>query len=281
MKVHLNHEMKEYSHMKIGGRAKELIEIEKKEDLIEVLKTRDNIFIIGNGTNTLIPNGDLPISFIKLTGLQKMEDLGDGRVYIEAGRDFFEVIDFLRETDNSGLEDLAGIPGSIGGLIYMNGGAYGTEIFDCIESVEIIDESLNIKSLKKEEIKVTYRNTEIQEKGWTVLSVVLKLKKGFNNERVEELIGKREARHPLTKPSLGSTFKNPTGHFAAKLIIAAGMQGEKVGGIQVSNVHPNFLVNDGTATYSDVIEMLALVKKKVKETSGVKLEEEIVIIKER
>jgi UDP-N-acetylmuramate dehydrogenase len=272
--------MKEYSNMKIGGIAKELIVIENKEELVEVLKTRKKIFLIGNGTNTLIPDRNLDISFITLKELNKVEKLDENRVYVEAGLNFDDLIDFIEKTDLSGLEDLAGIPGSVGGLIYMNGGAYGSEIFDHIEEIEIVDENHEIRKVKKEDIHFTYRKTEIQEKKWVVVSAVFKFKNGFNKTRVKELKEKRENRHPLNKPNLGSTFKNPEGQFSAKLIIASGLQGHKIGDMQISNVHPNFLENHGNAKYSDVIEIINLVKEKVKLDSGIELEEEIVIIEE-
>jgi len=278
MKIYKYHHMREYSNMKIGGTAKELIIIEKKEEVIEILKTREKTFLIGNGTNTLIPDKDMDISFISLNKLNKIEDLGDGRVYVESGLNFDDLINFTEEKDYSGLENLAGIPGSVGGLIYMNGGAYGSEVFDYIEEVEIVDENFEIRKIKKSEIYVTYRNTEIQKKNWIVISAIFKFEMGFDKERVLELKGKRESRHPLNMPNLGSTFKNPEGHFSAKLIIAAGVQGHKVGDMQVSNVHPNFLENCGRAKYNDVIEIIRIVKEKVKLDSGIELEEEIVII---
>ena len=278
MKIYKYHHMREYSNMKIGGIAKELIIIENKKELIEVLKTRERTFLIGNGTNTLIPEGDLDISFICLDQLNKVEDLGEGRVYVEAGLNFDDLVDFMGEKDYSGLENLAGIPGSVGGLIYMNGGAYGSEVFDHIEEIEVVDENHEIRKVKKSDIYVTYRKTEIQQKKWIVISAIFKFEIGFRKERVAELKGKREARHPLTMPNLGSTFKNPDGHFSAKLIIAAGIQGHKVGDMQISNTHPNFLENHGEAKYSDVIDIIRLVKEKVKLDSGIELEEEIVII---
>lgn len=280
MKIYKYHHMREYSNMKIGGIAKELIIIEKKEELVEVLKSREKTFLIGNGTNTLIPDRDMDISFISLNKLNKLEDLGNGRVYVESGVNFDDLIDFTEEKNYSGLENLAGIPGSVGGLIYMNGGAYGSEIFDSIEEIEIIDEKFEIRKIKKTDTYVTYRNTEIQQKKWKVISAVFKFEIGFNKEKVLELKEKRETRHPLNMPNLGSTFKNPEGQFSAKLIIAAGVQGHKVGDMQVSNIHPNFLENHGDAKYSDVIEIIRIVKKKVKLDSGIELEEEIVIIED-
>ncbi|MCK5780166.1 MAG: UDP-N-acetylmuramate dehydrogenase [Psychrilyobacter sp.] len=280
MKIQKYHHMRDYSNMKIGGRAKEFIIIEKKEEVVEVVKTREKIFLIGNGTNTLIPDKDMDISFVSLNKLDEIKDLGAGRVYVEAGLHFDKLVEFTGVNNYSGLENLAGIPGSVGGLIYMNGGAYGSEIFDYIEEIEIVDENHEIRKVKKSDMHVTYRKTEIQQKKWIVLSAIFKFGKGFDKERVEDLKERRESRHPLSMPNLGSTFKNPEGHFSAKLIIAAGIQGDKVGDMQISNIHPNFLENLGNARYSDVIEIIKLVKEKVKLDSGIELEEEIVIIED-
>lgn len=185
----------------------------------------------------------------------------------------------MAENDLSGLEELAGIPGTVGGLVFMNGGAYGKEIFDCIESVEILDFDKNIKVIQKQDLKIDYRKTEIKENNWVIISANFKFEKGYKKDLVEEIETKRENNHPLEMPNLGSTFKNPKGYFAARLIIEAGAQGLKIGGAQMSMKHPNFIVNDGTATFEDVLNLIAEVKKKVKEKSGIELEREIIILK--
>lgn len=279
MKILEQHNMKKHSNMKIGGEAKKFIEIENKEELCELLKGLENYFIIGNGTNTLLNDKFLDITFISLKNLNKITDLGNGRVNVQAGLDFGKLIKYMGENDLSGLEELAGIPGTVGGLIFMNGGAYGKEIFDCIESVEIIDEERNIKIIPKNELKIDYRKTEIKENNWIILSADFKFEKGYNKELVKEIQAKRENNQPLEMPNLGSTFKNPKGYFAARLIIEAGAQGLKIGGAQMSMKHPNFIVNDGTATFDDVLNLIAEVKRRVKENSGVELEREIIILK--
>lgn len=279
MKILEQHNMKKHSNMKIGGEAKKFIEIENKEELCELLKGLENYFIIGNGTNTLLNDKFLDITFISLKNLNKITDLGNGRVNVQAGLDFGKLIKYMGENDLSGLEELAGIPGTVGGLIFMNGGAYGKEIFDCIESVEIIDEERNIKIIPKNELKIDYRKTEIKENNWIILSADFKFEKGYNKELVKEIQAKRENNQPLEMPNLGSTFKNPKGYFAARLIIEAGAQGLKIGGAQMSMKHPNFIVNDGTATFDDVLNLIAEVKRRVKENSGIELEREIIILK--
>lgn len=278
MKIYNNINMKEYSNMKIGGVAKELIIFEDKSEIVEVLKEKNNIFVIGNGTNTLLNDQNLNYTFVSLKELKKAEVLEGNRVRIEAGLDFDKVIEYLEENDFGGIENLAGIPGSLGGLVYMNGGAYGTEIFDYIEKIEIIDENFVLREIEKKDLKFSYRKTEIQEKKWIVVSATFNFDKGFNKERVEELKEKREGNHPLNLPNLGSTFKNPDNHYSARLIIEAGLQGLQVGGAQISLKHPNFIVNHGEAKFDDVLELINRVKNGVKEKTGIELKEEIIIV---
>lgn len=272
-------EMKEYSNMKIGGIGRELIIVEDKAELHDALNGKKDIFVIGNGTNTLLNDGRLEKTFVSLKKLQKIEELGEGLVRVEAGIDFNELVDYTGKMDYKGLENLSGIPGSLGGLVYMNGGAYGSEIFDHIVEIEILDNEFNLRTVKKENMYFTYRKTEIQEKKWIVVSATFKFDKGFDNAKVEELRTKREGNHPLDLPNLGSTFKNPEGMFSARLIIEAGMQGVQIGGAQISMKHPNFVVNHGNAKFEDVINLVTEVKKAVKEKSGVDLHEEIIIVK--
>jgi UDP-N-acetylmuramate dehydrogenase len=272
-------EMKEYSNMKIGGIGRELIIVEDKAELHDALNGKKDIFVIGNGTNTLLNDGRLEKTFVSLKKLQKIEELGEGLVRVEAGIDFNELVDYTGKMDYNGLENLSGIPGSLGGLVYMNGGAYGSEIFDHIAEIEILDNEFNLRTVKKENMYFTYRKTEIQEKKWIVVSATFKFDKGFDNAKVEELRTKREGNHPLDLPNLGSTFKNPEGMFSARLIIEAGMQGIQIGGAQISMKHPNFVVNHGNAKFEDVINLVTEVKKAVKEKSGVDLHEEIIIVK--
>lgn len=278
MKIYKNHSMKEHSNMKIGGIAKEYIEVESKEDILEIVKNKDKIFILGNGTNTLINDGELETIFVSLKNIDYIKEIADGIVEVGAGLDFGKFTDYLEEKDYSGLENLAGIPGTVGGLVFMNGGAHGTEIFDRILEVEVINEKGELKRLKKEEIEVSYRITEIKRKKWIVISATFKFDKGFKKDVVEAYREKRRNNHPLNDPNLGSTFKNPEGYFSARLIIESGLQGLKEGGAEVSMVHPNFVVNKNNATFKDILNLVEKVKKGVKEKTGIELEEEIIIV---
>ena len=283
MEILENIEMKPYSYMEIGGKAKELIFIDNKEELTDIVPNKKNFFLIGNGTNTLINDEYLDMTFISL---KKLKDISVEQtekdydlVRIEAGLDFDELIDFMEESDYTGLENIAGVPGSVGGLVNMNGGAYGTEIFDCIEEVEICDLEGNIKKYKKNELEFQYRTTQIKKNKWIVVSVLFKFYRGFDKACVEDKKGQRKKKHPLELPSLGSTFKNPEGHFAAMLISDAGLKEFRIGNIMVSPKHPNFIVNLGDGKFLDVIAVVEHVKKKVLEKFNIQLETEIIILK--
>ena len=289
MEIIKDAKMKEYSNMKVGGTAKELIFIDDKNELKEILQTRNNIFLLGNGTNTLINDGNLDISFLSLKRLknitveEKVENEKKDEKYdlvrVEAGLDLDDLIEFMEKNDYSGLENITGIPGSVGGLVNMNGGAYGTEIFDCIEEVEVCKNDGEIVKIKTKDLNFKYRTTEIKENKWIVVSALFKFGFGFDKVASEDKREQRKIKHPLDLPNLGSTFKNPEGTFAARLISDAGLKGYRVGDAEVSPKHPNFVTNLGNATFNDVISVIEHVKKVVLEKFGVKLETEIIILK--
>ncbi len=289
MEIIKNAKMKEYSNMKVGGTAKELIFIDDKNELKEILQTRNNIFLLGNGTNTLINDGNLDISFLSLKRLKKItveEKVKNAQkensydlVRVEAGLDLDDLIDFMEKNDYSGLENITGIPGSVGGLVNMNGGAYGTEIFDCIEEVEVCKNDGEIVKIKTTDLNFKYRTTEIKENKWIVISALFKFGFGFDKEASQDKKDQRKMKHPLDLPNLGSTFKNPEGAFAARLIADADLKGYRVGDVVVSSKHPNFITNVGNATFNDVISVIEHVKEVVFENFGVKLETEIIILK--
>ena len=281
MKIFVNQEMKNYSNMRVGGKAKKLIILENKKDIIEVFNDKENtnIFFLGNGTNILFTDDYMDKTFVCTKKLNKIEDLGNNLVKVETGANLKDLTDFMKDKNYTGIESLFGIPGSIGGLVYMNGGAFGTEIFDKIVSVEVYDENHQIREIKKEDLKVAYRKTEIQDKNWLVLSATFKFDNGFDEARVKEIKELRESKHPLDKPSLGSTFKNPEGDFAARLISECGLKGTIIGNAQIAEKHPNFILNLGNATFKDITDILVLVKKSVFEKFGIKLEEEIIIVR--
>ncbi|CAM3402812.1 UDP-N-acetylmuramate dehydrogenase [Pseudostreptobacillus hongkongensis] len=283
MRILENISMKDYSNMRVGGIAKELIFIEDKNELLEVFNTRNRIFVIGNGTNTLISDSYLDISFVTLKDMKDIliEKVENGTYFVRAyaGVDFFDFIDFMRDEDLSGIENMSGIPGSFGGITNMNAGAYGTEIFDVVEEVEVFEPGVGIRVLSKDELGSKYRSTLIKENKWLVVSTLIKLKKGFDKEASEDKLNQRKNKHPLHLPNLGSTFKNPTGTFAAQLISDCGLKEYRVGDAQISPIHPNFVTNLGNATFNDILQLIEDVKKVVLEKTNIQLETEIIILK--
>lgn len=279
MIVQENVSMREYSNMKIGGIAKSLIHIEKEDELKNLFKPNERYYLIGNGTNTLIYDGYLDINFVSLEKLNKIEDLGNNRVYVEAGVDLTTFTQYMRDHNLGGLENISGIPGSIGGLLNMNAGAYGTTIFDKIESVRVLVDNKEIKTLSKEELGYRYRGTKIKDNKWIVIGATFKLDDGFDVAACEDKLSKRQHNHPLDYPNLGSTFKNPEGQFAAQLISDCGLKKYRVGDMEVSEKHPNFLINHGNAKFSDVIDLIKHIKEVVYSKTGYMLDTEIIILK--
>lgn len=279
MIVQENVSMREYSNMKIGGIAKSLIHIEKEDELKNLFKPNERYYLIGNGTNTLIYDGYLDINFVSLEKLNKIEDLENNRVYVEAGVDLTTFTQYMRDHNLGGLENISGIPGSIGGLVNMNAGAYGTTIFDKIESVRVLVDNKEIKTLSKEELGYRYRGTKIKDNKWIVIGATFKLDDGFDVAACEDKLSKRQHNHPLDYPNLGSTFKNPEGQFAAQLISDCGLKKYRVGDMEVSEKHPNFLINHGNAKFSDVIDLIKHIKEVVYSKTGYMLDTEIIILK--
>lgn len=279
MIIEKNAVMKEYSNMKIGGIAKQLIFVENEEELKDLFVEGENYYLLGNGTNTLISDEYLDINFVCLKKLNKIVKLDEKRVYVESGADLSSFIEYMKNNNLGGLENITGIPGTIGGLVNMNGGAYGTTIFDKIESVKVFTDKKEIKTFNKEDLEYKYRTTIIKEKKWIVIGATFSLDYGFNEAESQDKINKRQNNHPLDFPNLGSTFKNPEGNFAAQLISDCGLKNYRIGDIQVSEKHPNFLINLGNAKFKDVLALIEHIKKVVFEKTNIQLETEIIIIK--
>lgn len=282
MKVLKDINLKEYSNMRVGGTAKQIIFVDDKSEIEKVYTENSNVFLIGNGTNVLFRDGYLDITLLSLKNLKNIKILKTENeytyVYVEAGANFSDVIAFLREHDLTGIENMTGIPGSMGGIVNMNAGAYGTEIFDVIETVEVLDDTKSIKEYSKKDILPKYRTTNIKKNGWAVISCILKLKKGFKIADSEDKINQRKNKHPLDLPNLGSTFKNPEKEFAAQIISDLGLKNYQVGDAVVSSKHPNFITNIGNATFEDIMGVISHVREVVKEKRGIYLETEIIIL---
>ena len=241
------------------------------------------LFPLGKGSNLLV--SDEGASGIVLHFGRDMSEirlLDEETIYCEAGASLAKLCGFALENSLTGLEFAYGIPGSVGGAVFMNAGAYGGEIKDVILYAEHIDENGERGVFEGNALEMSYRHSVYSSKKYIITSAVFRLKKGDKAEikaKMDELLGKRFDKQPMDKPSAGSTFKRPEGAFASALIDQCGLKGFTVGGAQVSEKHAGFVINKGSATCADVLELIKQVQDKVKTDTGFTLEPEVEILK--
>lgn len=284
--IKIDEKLSEYVNFKVGGPADILLIPNSKEQVIKSIKIckENNIpfYLIGNGSNILVRDGGFRGVVLSLKNVKNIYVDGE-KIEAECGVMLKEVSDKAIENSLTGFEFACGIPGTIGGAVFMNAGAYDGEISKVIESAEVIDENCNIIRLSREELDFEYRSSLVMKKGYTVLSAVFKLEKGqvkTIKELIEDLTNKRESKQPLEYPSAGSTFKRPTGYFAGKLIQDAGLKGYSIGGAAVSEKHSGFVINKGNATAKDITDLIKHIQDEVKKQFGVDLHPEVRIIGE-
>lgn len=289
-KIIFDEPMKKHTSFKIGGKADYFIKAETVDELSYILKyikeKKMPITIIGNGSNILVSDKGIRGAVIKIDIQDlEIERLQDNiQISVGAGYKLMALAIKLKDEGISGLEELAGIPGSIGGAVYMNAGAYGKEIKDINISTKCMDLEGNIFELSNQEQKFSYRNSIFNEKEYIILQTKLKLQYGKKQEIEEKMnnyLKQRKEKQPLQYPSAGSSFKRKDGIITAKLIDECGLKGYKIGGAKVSEKHCGFIINYEDATAKDVIDLIEYVKKRVYEKYKIKIEEEIKIIGER
>ncbi len=277
--------MSRHTTFKCGGPARLFIRPENVNQLKEVMKLINRLgldyFILGNGSNLLVSDSGFD-GVVVSTGLLKDISLkGTKEIYAEAGAVNASIAAFAKDNELTGFEFAAGIPGSIGGAMIMNAGAYGGEMKQVVKEVTVLSPEGEIMVLNNDTMEFGYRRSAIKGKGFIVLSVLLSLKKGDKkviSETMQDLALRRKEKQPLEYPSAGSTFKRPQGYFAGKLIEDAGLRGFAHGNAQVSEKHCGFVINKGNATASEVYELIHKVQNKVYENSGVKLEPEVILL---
>ncbi len=274
---------------RIGG-ASEILAVPKNEKVLtEILKYAKErnvpLHILGNGSNVLIADEGLSGITVKLMGgLCDLLYLGDGIIVSGAGVSLTRLCNFAKEHSLTGLEFAYGIPGSVGGAVYMNAGAYGGEIKNVLYSVRSMNkEGSDITETSAKDIEISYRNTPFMKNDRIITSAFFKLEEGDVQEitaKMEELMSKRKSSQPLDFPSAGSTFKRPATGYAAALIDRSGLKGTSVGGAQVSTKHAGFVINTGGATFKDVTALMEIIKTTVYEKHGIRLEPEVEILKD-
>ena len=277
--IYINESMSKHTSFKTGGPADIFVVPESKDEIIKLLKLDTPKTIIGNGSNLLVKDGGIRGLVIKIdiSNYEVYEDV----IVADAGCMIAKLSRIAMENSLSGLEFACGIPGTLGGAIYMNAGAYGSEMKDIVVETEVVDYNGNIFTVKEHDF--SYRSSKFQNMECVILSSKLQLHHGDKEEiqqKINEYMSARKAKQPIDKPSAGSTFKRPKDNFAAKLIQDAGLKGYSIGGAEVSNLHSGFVINKGNATTKEIIELIKYIREKVNAEFGVLLEPEVRIIGE-
>ena len=283
--IYENEPMKTRTTFRVGGEAKLLVEISSADELTKLIpyliRMGEPYYVKGNGSNLLV--GDKGYNGVILEIASKMNSIKvEGtKITASAGVLMSQIAKAALENSLTGFEFASGIPGTIGGGVVMNAGAYDGELKDVVTLVTVCDPDGEIYTLDNKDMEFGYRTSAIKKRPFTVLEVTIELSSGNHDDiqnKMSELNEKRRTKQPLEYPSAGSTFKRPTGYFAGKLIMDAGLRGFSIGGAAVSEKHCGFVINKGGATAADVYEVIVEVQERVKEKFDVILEPEIVFL---
>ncbi|MBO7217686.1 MAG: UDP-N-acetylmuramate dehydrogenase [Clostridia bacterium] len=277
-----NEPMSQHTSFKIGGGAEYFVEPSSVDELSKILKTTEEngvpTTVIGNGSNLLVSDLGIEgvvVSTLKMKGIRLLDET---HIFAEAGASLTAVCLFAKNNSLGGLEFAYGIPGSVGGALYMNAGAYGGEMSDVVESAQSLSHG-EIVERSIEELSLSYRHSVYTDNNEVIVGVTFKLQKGDARqieEKMNTLMQKRKTSQPLDYPSGGSTFKRPEGYYAAALIDKCGLKGLSVGGAEVSKKHAGFVINRENATCDDVLTLVEKIKEIVFSKKGVKLQTEII-----
>lgn len=286
--VDKNVPLSRYTTFKIGGNADLLVIPHSADGMRAVLgacrEKGVNVTLLGNGSNVLVSDRGIRGVVIRTVGgLDEISLLPGGLIRAGAGVKLSALCAFALENGLSGLEYMYGIPGSVGGAIYMNSGAYGGEIGSKILSVDCIDNSLKPVTLLKSELALSYRHTAFTDNGFYITGAVFELDGDTKIDikaRMDDYIARRTEKQPLEYPSAGSTFKRPEGYFAGALIEECNLKGARVGGAEVSTKHAGFIINSGNASGADVLRLIEKVRQTVLREKGVTLETEVIMLGE-
>ena len=279
-----NEPLAPYTSFKIGGSCPILAKPNGTDCLCELIKALNDVQssfrIMGRGSNLLISDNGVGVPVILISSDMGGVSFNGEQIVCGAGAALTAVCNAALEHGSTGLEFAYGIPGSVGGALYMNAGAYGGEMKDVVQSCSYIDESGELHTLPAEKMDLSYRHSFFSGKPFIITEITLSLRQGDKEQiqaKMHDLMQKRRDRQPLDYPSAGSTFKRPEGDFAGRLIEEAGLRGFTVGGAAVSEKHCGFVINKGSATFEDVKKLIEIIKQRVKETSGRDLSCEVII----
>lgn len=286
-KLLLDESMARYTSWRVGGKADRLYIPSGLEDLQAFLHGLDEsepVYFVGLGSNLLVRDGGVRGSVVIMHNVLTELSMRDGLVYAEAGVTCAKLARFTAKQHRHGGEFMAGIPGTVGGALAMNAGCHGGETWDVVKQVETIDRSGKLHLRNKSEFIATYRHVQMPTEGEWFIAAWFDLPEGEADaaeQKIKSLLAKRLATQPLNQPNAGSTFRNPPGDFAARLIEACGLKGHKIGGAQVSEKHANFIVNLGDATAADIESLITHIQETVQHEHGIALQREVRIIGEQ
>ncbi len=276
--------MSRHTTFHIGGPVKRFVRPAKTSELAELLDAADAegwpVLLLGNGSNLLVSDQGIDALAIHTGRLDSVER-AENTLLAEAGISLARLASFAQKEELSGLEFAHGIPGSLGGAVCMNAGAYGGEMSQALRSVTAWFPGRGVVTLDRSKLEFGYRRSIFTQRGGTVLNAVLELTEGDGKQikaQMDDLNRRRREKQPLEFPSAGSTFKRPEGHFAGALIEQCGLKGTQVGGAQVSEKHAGFVINTGGASCDDVLRLIELIRQTVKKQTGVELEPEVRIV---
>lgn len=280
----LNEPMHRHTTFKIGGNADIFINLSDTEDLSFVLKAAQNccvpVFLLGKGSNLLVSDDGIEGVVVCLKGLDRIS-VEQNRLIVGGGATLRNICIEAQKAGLSGLEFAFGIPGTVGGAVFMNAGAYGGEISQVISRATVMDKNGNVRVVEANDMALGYRTSVFKTSGDIVLSAEFELSfddKDLIRERMEDYFTRRREKQPLEYPSAGSTFKRPEGYFAGALIQKNNLKGVSIGGAQVSEKHAGFVINKDNATCSDVRSLIKKIQKTILDADGVSLETEVIFV---
>lgn len=281
-RLYLNAPMKDHTYFRIGGPASLIVDLKNQEELMEVIaclnKRNAMFFVMGNGSNLLVADEGFPGVILKISQFFSGVEIKNNRVTSKAGVLLSTLSKQVADASLAGFEFASGIPGTVGGGVTMNAGAYDGEMKDWVSSVKILTQDLEILELTNQAMNFGYRISDVKRKDYIVLETNFEFLEGNKEaiyEKINDFTERRTSKQPLNLPSAGSMFKRPVGYYAGKLIDDAGLRGLRYGDAQISQKHCGFVVNRGNATCSEVLALIKTVQKIVMDTYGVMLETEV------
>ena len=285
-KLKWNEPLKDHTYIKLGGKADILIQPTTKEEIINVVNIAKThqipLTVIGKGSNVIIKDQGVRGITLSLSQFDQIKVYGN-KIVAQSGSNIMDVSRTALHNSLTGLEFACGIPGSTGGALYMNAGAYGGQMDEVVERALVVTKNGELLNMVRDDMQLGYRNSIFRTDQYIILEVEFKLKPGNKDvisSTMQDLTFKRESKQPLEFPSCGSVFKRPEGHYVGKLIQECNLQGTRIGGAEISKKHAGFIINADDATAEDYLELIKLIKKTVHDQFNIELETEVIILGE-